>query len=574
LPLLLSLLCAGETKNTQAATTHFLFGPATPVAELNAKDFGDVHLSLTPDGLEAFFARTTWDSKKELRKSAEIYTTRRKSTDEPFETPKSVAELAPPKTWGDTAPSISADGLTLYFGRAPNGASMPSEEERLKIQGVFAATRPSRSAPFGPAVEITGLKAPADTGGIGRPEISADGLSLYMQHVYPEPRRDSDVFVSQRASVNDPWGVAKPIPEFATSNPVNYLWESAPGVTADGQGLFLELGWYGGGPADLPDSRGASADLYFSQRDGQGGWSKPVNLGDTINLAGRYETDPFLSADGSTLYFNRAIAPDGGPQNATWDLYQAPVLPFAAVPLAGHGGAYQQNFDSLGDTSRSGQAFPDGWTFSANNVVFNNATTRGFPSGRFQYASVYNGGAAGQSDRALVTEAGRLEDGELNLRVLVKDNPVKALELAFDLEVWDVSANNAFVNNAEAAFEILLEADTGSGFVEVADLGTVTTGPTLARPTTGSLVNGNDPAYRLPWKSGLVNVDVPENATLRVRWLATDATPFGVRFGLDNVLLQFIVPEPSALGLLAVGCALACCAIRSRRRAGISGIAP
>jgi hypothetical protein len=317
--------------------------------------------------------------------------------------------------------------------------------------------------------------------------------------------------------------------------------------------------------------RGASSDLYFSQRDGQGGWSKPVNLGDTINLAGRYETDPFLSADGSTLYFNRAVAPEGGPQNMTWDLYQAPVLPFTAVPLAGHGGAYQQNFDTLGDTSSSGQAFPDGWTFTANDVIFNNATTRALPSTRFQYAGVYNGGATGQSDRALVTEARRIEDGELDLRVLVQDSSVEALELAFDLEVWEV-----FVNNAEAAFDISLEADTGSGFVELADLGTVTTGPTLARPVTGSLVNGNDPAYRRPWESGLVNVDVPENATLRVRWIATSATPLNVRFGLDNVSLRLIdlpVPEPSALELLAIGCALACCALSSRRRVGVSGTA-
>jgi hypothetical protein len=72
---------------------------------------------------------------------------------------------------------------------------------------IHSATRPSRDAPFATPREVANLRANDDPGGFGRPEISADGLSLYMQHVHLNPR-DSDVYISQRASVNDPWGLA------------------------------------------------------------------------------------------------------------------------------------------------------------------------------------------------------------------------------------------------------------------------------------------------------------------------------------------------------------------------------
>jgi hypothetical protein len=555
--LLFSLLLAAvfAPRNAHSADSpRYLFGTATPVTELNAPGVADVAISLTPDGLEAFFARATFDPTTDLRTSAEIYTARRASTSDPFGTPQRVAEWAPPVTYGDAAPSISEDGLTLYFGRALNGASQPSEALRLPTQGIYAATRPSRDEPFAAPQEIMNLRADDDPGALGRPEISADGLSLYMQYFHLNPR-DSDVYVSHRASVDGPWGLAEPIAEFSTSDLANYLWESAPGLSADGQGLFLELGWYGGSLADLPDQRGV--DIYFAKRDGQGGWSKPVNLGNAINLASDYQTDPFLTADGSTLYFNRAVlSPEVGPQGTTWDLYHAPVLRFETVGLSGAGGEYSQDFSALGtDSSHGGTPLPIGWTFTANDVVFNNTTTGQFPAPRYSYAGAYNAGESGDSDRALTTMATTIEQGELHLRAEVTDSPLAALELSFDIEAWQVQRNPG-----EAAFHVLLEADAGSGFQTIADLGTVTTGPTLARPANGRDSNGNDPAYRLSYDSGPIQLaePVPVGATLRARWISVANTNTRlVVFGLDNVSLQslaaMVLPDYDGNGVVDQG---------------------
>jgi hypothetical protein len=77
-------------------------------------------------------------------------------------------------------------------------------------------------------------------------------------------------------------------------------------------------------------------------------------------------------------------------------------------------------------------------------------------------------------------------------------------------------------NVGEAAFNVSLEVDNGTGFKSVADLGTVTTGKTLARPTEGTLVNGNDAAYRVSFDTGPIDLDIPVGATLRARWISGD----------------------------------------------------
>jgi hypothetical protein len=181
---------------------------------------------------------------------------------------------------------------------------------------------------------------------------------------------------------------------------------------------------------------------------------------------------------------------------------------------------------------------PTGWTFTANDIVFNNSTTDRLPAISRNYAGAYNGGASGDADRALVTDYSQTEGGELDLRVHVQGDDLQALRLEFDLETWQVFSS---VGNGkgEAAFHVVLEADTGDGFSQVADLGTASTGPTLARPAVGNLVNGNDHAYRLVYDSGPRDVDVPQDATLRVRWISTDVAQQEVVFGLDNVSLRF-----------------------------------
>jgi hypothetical protein len=501
------------------------------VSELNTSEQGELGLTLAPDGLEAFFARATpEDFDPTIAKQAEIYTARRASVSEPFGPPVRVTELIPPDGFRDLVPSLTEDGLTLFFSRA---SVVGSEEERRGSGRIYSATRPSRDAPFGAPQEVIGLGDPAHPAGMNRPEVSADGLSLYMQYLPIVPgERDSNVYVSHRASLSDPWGRAEPVSEFSSTE----RWESSPAITRNGDGLFIELTW-NFNTSDLPDLRGDS-EVYFVSRIDQGNWSKPVNLGDTINKPGTYNWDPYLAADGSTLYFNQMV----NSAIRSNDLFQAPVLPFSAESMKGNGSSYAQTFDALGsDASQAFSPIPSGWTFTANDVVFNNVTTRRFPTTARQYAGVYNAGTDGSEDRTLVTDVTRNETGELDFRALVTDDALQALRLGFDIEAWQLRSGLG-ANPGEAAFHVVLEADSGNGFQQVKDLGVFSTGPSLARPATGNLVDGNDPAYRGSFDTGPIDVGlIPAGATLRTRWISTTGSR-NVVFGLDNVSLRFAAP--------------------------------
>lgn len=50
--------------------------------------------------------------------------------------------------------------------------------------------------------------------------------------------------------------------------------------------------------------KGRNDDLYVSFKDKEGKWSKPQSLGSDINTPNHMETTPFLAADGLTLYFS------------------------------------------------------------------------------------------------------------------------------------------------------------------------------------------------------------------------------------------------------------------------------
>ncbi len=78
--------------------------------------------------------------------------------------------------------------------------------------------------------------------------------------------------------------------------------EGAPAISADGEILFFVScqdspdGGYAGGRKGY-----GSCDIFYSQKEGNA-WSKPYNLGPSINTK-YFESQPSFSSDGKTLYF-------------------------------------------------------------------------------------------------------------------------------------------------------------------------------------------------------------------------------------------------------------------------------
>jgi outer membrane protein OmpA-like peptidoglycan-associated protein/tetratricopeptide (TPR) repeat protein len=82
-------------------------------------------------------------------------------------------------------------------------------------------------------------------------------------------------------------------------------WESQAAVSCDGNKLFFA--------SNRPGGFGGT-DLWMSQRQPDGSWGEPINLGNRINTPADEEA-PFLTNDGNTLYFSSTGHPGLGEQD-------------------------------------------------------------------------------------------------------------------------------------------------------------------------------------------------------------------------------------------------------------------
>lgn len=93
---------------------------------------------------------------------------------------------------------------------------------------------------------------------------------------------------------------------FNLSSDVNSdQWDSQPCLSPDKRDLYFasrRIGGYGG------------SDIYVSHLQPNGRWSKPENLGPTINSSADEEC-PFIHADNQTLYFTSSFWPGYGDQD-------------------------------------------------------------------------------------------------------------------------------------------------------------------------------------------------------------------------------------------------------------------
>jgi len=139
---------------------------------------------------------------------------------------------------------------------------------------------------------------------------SKDGLSLYFTADF-EMLDNWDIYVSQRASVDDPWGPPQKLgPEINTP----YI-DGGPCISTDGHLMYFA--------SNRPEGFG-STDIYVSRRHNKRddfGWQTPINLGPGVNTVYN-ESSPEIFEDDDTgiitLYFD-SNRPDGpGPYD---DIY-------------------------------------------------------------------------------------------------------------------------------------------------------------------------------------------------------------------------------------------------------------
>ncbi|MEO7684468.1 MAG: hypothetical protein ABIU86_11100 [Gemmatimonadaceae bacterium] len=211
-----------------------------------------------------------------------------KSTTGPPGPDPPASELGPPENLGpivnssafDGGPSISNDGLTIYFASERPGG--------LGGADLWVTTRPTISEPFGPPQPLGPTVNSASEDAC--PGISPDELSLFFCSKRPGGFGDFDLWVSERATRADSFGPAKNLgPTVNTS-----LLDGLPDLSADGLTLFFDSNRAGGL---------GSSDIWMTTRATTAApWGAPENLGPPVNSS-FFDVAPDISPNGLEFLF-------------------------------------------------------------------------------------------------------------------------------------------------------------------------------------------------------------------------------------------------------------------------------
>ena len=181
-------------------------------------------------------------------------------------------------------PALTADYRTMVFTRrSPRRATtergLPQEED------FYISLYDTMELVFGPAER---MPEPLNSNGNeGAQTISHDGrIVIFTACGRSGEPTGCDLYMSVRSG--DRWGKPRNL-----GAPVNSVyWESFPSLSIDGQTLYFasnRSGGYGG------------IDIWYCTLE-EGRWSKPKNMGPTVNTKGN-ETAPYIHFDDKTLYF-------------------------------------------------------------------------------------------------------------------------------------------------------------------------------------------------------------------------------------------------------------------------------
>jgi tetratricopeptide (TPR) repeat protein len=192
-------------------------------------------------------------------------------------------------TFVDANPCVSADGKRLVFSsRRPEntgGKIDPWTEDYY--DDIYISNFDEKSKTWQTAVNIG---SPINTNFHDASlSISPDGNSIFIYKNIDNVTKSGDIYISSIKPTGE-WSEPKPIDEKYINSS---YFESSASITADGNTLYFV--------SERKEGFG-QADIYMSVLEGKE-WSKPVNLGPTINTP-YDEIGVFIHPDGKTLFFS------------------------------------------------------------------------------------------------------------------------------------------------------------------------------------------------------------------------------------------------------------------------------
>ena len=184
--------------------------------------------------------------------------------------------------------TLSPDGEHFYFTRRKSVVDDSPFSHGEKVNKEFFSYSDKKNGRFG-----TGAPLPHPFNqslSEGSPTINiTNDMLIFTKLVSTSGYHNYDLYYSEL--IDGEWTEPKSLgPNINRPD----SWESQASLSSDGKMLFFA--------SDRPGTYGGS-DIWYSQRNSDGTWRKPVNLGPTINTP-ENERSPFLHTDSKTLYFS------------------------------------------------------------------------------------------------------------------------------------------------------------------------------------------------------------------------------------------------------------------------------
>jgi len=288
----------------EVAKADYTFGEPTNLGPTVNSISNDQAANTSADGLTLYFSdHPGAPMPPGGHGQSDIWVATRQTKDDPWGVPVNLGSVVNSSAQ-DEHPSISADGLSLYFGSTRSGGSGSHD--------LWVTTRETKDSPWSRPVNL-GSTVNSQYSEWG-PDISTDGLSLYFSdYLNPRPggHGEWDIYVTTRETVSDPWGDPVNLGPNVNSSGI----DASPDISANGLTLFLNSARSGG--------LGGS-DIWMARRKTRNDdWETAINLGPIVNASG-FEAQPHISYDGSILYFSSERA-DGSGNVDLWQVSIAPV---------------------------------------------------------------------------------------------------------------------------------------------------------------------------------------------------------------------------------------------------------
>ncbi len=177
---------------------------------------------------------------------------------------------------------VSEDGSSMIFTR--------KEQEKTGFAGTsFREYFIESKKEDGKWQQARKISIPYIEGNTGGMTLSFDGKQMYFTACnWPDSKGGCDIYNS--TLVSSKWGKPHPL----KGNINSTAWDSQASISADGEKLYFSSKRAGG--------MGGS-DIWKSIKLEDGRWSRPINMGDSINGPGD-EMAPYIHPDGKTLYYS------------------------------------------------------------------------------------------------------------------------------------------------------------------------------------------------------------------------------------------------------------------------------